>query len=103
MQVPTCAFIRPLPEFIIIPNNTDVEFEVELSKEDVDVTWFRSKKMIESSSRYIIKKEHTIRKLIVHKATYEDEYEYSCAVEKYNLKTTSKLKIGGKYKKLIDL
>lgn len=69
---------------------------MELSKEDVEVTWYRNKKKIEESSRYIITKERTIRKLIVRKATFEDEYEYSCIVEKYNLKTSSKLKIGGK-------
>lgn len=75
---------------------------MELTKENVDVTWFKNKKKIETSSRYTIKKERTIRKLIVHKATFEDEYEYSCVVEKFNLKTTSKLKIGGKYREQFD-
>lgn len=94
--MPTCAFIRSLPEYTIIPINTDAEFEVELSKEDVEVTWFRNKTKIEESSRYTIIKDRTVRKLIIRKATFEDEYEYSCTVEKYNLKTSSKLKIGGK-------
>lgn len=96
VQVPTCTFIKTLPEYSIIPIETDAEFLVELSREDVDVTWLRNNRKIEKSSRYTISKDHTFRKLVIHKATREDEDEYSCIVEKYKLKTSSKLKIGGK-------
>ncbi|KAJ8952456.1 hypothetical protein NQ314_007532 [Rhamnusium bicolor] len=96
VQVPTCTFIKPLPEYTVVPINTDAEFLVELSREDVEVTWFRNNKRIEKSSRYTIIKENTFRRLIVHKTTQEDEYEYTCTVEKYQLKTSSKLKIGDK-------
>lgn len=96
VQVPTCTFIKELPEFTVVPINTDAEFEVELSKDDVEVSWYRNNERIEKSSRYSITSEYRTRKLIVQKTTFEDEYEYTCKVEKYQLKTSSKLKIGGK-------
>ncbi|CAH1113157.1 unnamed protein product [Psylliodes chrysocephalus] len=96
VQVPTCTFIKELPEFTVVPINTDAEFEVELSKDDVEVSWYRNNERIEKSSRYSITSEYRTRKLIVQKTTFEDEYEYTCKVEKYQLKTSSKLKIGDK-------
>ncbi|CAG9840238.1 unnamed protein product, partial [Diabrotica balteata] len=96
VEVPSCTFIRSLPEYTIVPINTDAEFEVELSKEDVEVTWYRKNERIEKSSRYSIFEDRRIRRLVVHKTSTEDEYEYSCTVEKYQLKTSSKLKIGDK-------
>ncbi|CAH1179306.1 unnamed protein product [Phaedon cochleariae] len=96
VEVPTCIFIRPLPEYTIVPINTNAEFEVELSKEDVEVTWYRQNERIKKSSRYTMYEERRIRRLVVQKTTFEDEFEYSCTVEKHQLKTTSKLKIGDK-------
>ncbi|KAG5897344.1 hypothetical protein JTB14_030229 [Gonioctena quinquepunctata] len=96
VQVPSCTFIRQLPEYTIIPIKTDAIFEVELSKEDVEVEWLKNNKRIVKSSRYSIHEEHRIRRLTVHNATVEDELEYTCTVEKYQLKTSSKLKIGDK-------
>lgn len=95
VQVPTCTFVKPLPEYTIIPTDTDAEFLVELSREDVEVTWYRNNRKIEKSSRYSISEDHTFRRFVIHNTTREDEDVYSCTVEKYKLKTASKLKIGG--------
>ncbi|ERL88522.1 hypothetical protein D910_05908 [Dendroctonus ponderosae] len=94
VNIPSCEWIKPLPEETVVPINTDAEFEVELSKEDAEVTWWKKDTKIESSSRYTITKSKTYRKLVVHQVTMEDQYEYTCTVEKYSLKTSSKLKVG---------
>lgn len=96
VNIPSCEWIKPLPEETVAPVGSDVEFEVELSKEDAEVTWWSKETKIESSSRYTITKNRTFRKLVVHKVTIEDQHEYSCTVEKYNLKTSTKLKLGDK-------
>lgn len=93
VQTSSLTFVKTLPEFTVVPIKTNAEFEVELSQEDGEVTWLKQDKKIKKSSKYTITSTKTFRKMVVHDVTEEDEYEYSCTIEK--LRTSSTLKVGG--------
>lgn len=96
---PSLTFIRKLPEYTIVPISGTAEFEVELSRSDVKVHWLRQGVKIESSSKYKIIKENSIRKLVIYNVGLEDQMEYTCVAE--NIKTSSTLKVGGNIIKTI--
>uniref|UniRef100_A0A1B0CIW0 Titin n=1 Tax=Lutzomyia longipalpis TaxID=7200 RepID=A0A1B0CIW0_LUTLO len=91
VEEPIVDFITKLPDTTTVTKDTDATFTVELSKPDAEVVWYKSGKKIKPSSKHTVEVEGTVRRLIVHDCTEEDETSYSCSV--FNLKTTSKLRV----------
>jgi hypothetical protein len=56
--------------------------------------FFRKGKVLKESERHIITAEGTIRRLVIKKATLEDQTDYTCVA--VNVKTSSKLKVESK-------
>jgi hypothetical protein len=56
--------------------------------------FLRKGKVLKESERHIITAEGTIRKLVIKKATLEDQSDYTCVA--VNVKTSSKLKVESK-------
>lgn len=86
--------MKKLPEITRIPIHQDAEFEVELSREDVEVKWIRDEEIVKETKKYKIIKEKNLRKLVVKDCVHEDEVEYTCLAEE--IKTSSQLKVEGK-------
>lgn len=59
--------------------------------------FYRKGKEIKASSKYIIKSEGAKKKLIIKNLTMEDQSDYSCFA--MNIKSSTKLKVEGIYKK----
>lgn len=96
VEEPIVDFTLRLPEVTLVTKSTDAEFTVQLSPEnqDVEVTWYKNGKKIKPTPKYSIDVEATIRRLVVHDATEDDEAEYSCVAA--NAHTKSSLKVQGK-------
>jgi hypothetical protein len=56
--------------------------------------FYRKGKPLKESERHIITSEGTIRRLVIKKATLEDQTDYTCVA--VNVKTSSKLKLQSK-------
>lgn len=95
VEEPGVVFTRKLPDETLSPLDTDAVFIVELSQPDVEVTWFKKGKPIKPSSKYEISIEGNVRKLVVKNVKDEDQTEYTC--QAMNVKTSSKLKLEGKF------
>ncbi|XP_059620360.1 titin-like [Phlebotomus argentipes] len=91
VEEPLVDFIIKLPDTTTVTKDTNATFTVELTKPDVETVWYKNDKKIKQSSKYTIEVEGTIRRLIVHDCTEEDEHSYSCSV--LNRKTVSKLRV----------
>ena len=55
--------------------------QVNLSKADVAVSWFKGSTSVEKSDKYEISSEGTVHTLVIKNATEEDIAEYACAAE----------------------
>ena len=55
--------------------------QVNLSKADVAVSWFKGSSSVEKSDKYEISSEGTVHTLLIKNATEEDIAEYACAAE----------------------
>ncbi|KAG8287915.1 hypothetical protein J6590_027253 [Homalodisca vitripennis] len=90
VEEPEVEFVTRLPDVTLVPINTDAEFTVELSR-PVDVRWLKKGKEIKPSSKYIFKTEGNVQRLIIKKATTEDQTDITCTA--FNVKTSTKLKV----------
>ena len=72
-----------------------VEFECELSRRDVEVTWLRGSKVIRvSDEKYEIVKEGATHRLVVIDVDGKDDGEY--CVESRNKTSTARLSVQGR-------
>lgn len=92
---PSVNFIIKLPEVTLVTKTHDAEFTVELSSPEVELTWFKNGKPIKPNDKFEISVEKTIRKLIIHNTTDDDEAEYSCQTG--NVESKSSLKVEGNF------
>ncbi|KAL9904483.1 titin-like [Glossina fuscipes fuscipes] len=89
VEEPLVNFTLRLPDVTIATKNTDAEFVAELSKPDVEVTWYVKGKPIKANKKYDVFVEGTIRRLVIHSIEENDAVEISCTAA--NVTTSTKL------------
>uniref|UniRef100_A0A1A9UCU1 Titin n=1 Tax=Glossina austeni TaxID=7395 RepID=A0A1A9UCU1_GLOAU len=89
VEEPLVDFTLRLPDVTIATKNTDAEFTTEISKPDVEVTWYVKGKPIKPSKKYDVFVEGTIRRLVIHSIEESDAVEISCTAA--NVTTSTKL------------
>ncbi|KFM83596.1 Titin, partial [Stegodyphus mimosarum] len=93
VEAPTVEFTAKLPEKMVVPQDTDVSFTVELSRPDVPVQWLKNGEPVPEKDKFQFIKERNVYKMIVPRAQKDDAAEYSCVAG--NVKTTTKLQVQG--------
>lgn len=93
VEEPVVQFIVPLNDITLVPKSQDLELTVKLSQPDVDVTWLKNGKPIQSGPKHIIEVEETVRRLIVKDTDDDDAAEYTCVAG--NTKSSSIVKVEG--------
>lgn len=78
VEEPLVDFVLRLPDVTLATKNADAEFTVELSKPDVELTWFKKGKPIKPNKKHEVFVEGTVRRLVIHNADDEDAGEISC-------------------------
>lgn len=89
VEEPLVDFVMRLPEVTLANKNADAEFTVELSKPDVELTWYKKGKPIKPNKKHEVFVEGTVRRLVIHNADDEDDGEISCTAA--NVSTSTKL------------
>lgn len=89
VEEPLVDFVMRLPDVTIATKNTDAEFTVQLSKPDVEVTWFMKGKPIKPNNKYEVFVEGTVRRLVIHNVQDDEAGEISCTAA--NVTTSTKL------------
>lgn len=89
VEEPLVDFVIRLPDVTLVTKSTDAEFTVQLSQPDVEVTWCKKGKPIKPNPKHEVFVEGTVRRLVIHDATDEDDGEISCVAE--NVTSSSKL------------
>ncbi|XP_023933258.1 titin isoform X1 [Lingula anatina] len=74
-----------------VKEKEDITLEVELSRDDVDVTWLLDKDEIQPDERHNIEVDGTIRRLTIHDAKPEDSARYT--VKAKDKSTSARLKV----------
>lgn len=93
VEEPAAQFTIKLPEVTLATKTEDAEFTVELTNPDVEVTWFKKGKKIIPDKKHEVFVEGTVRRLIIHDASDDDQGEITCACE--NVKSKTILKVHG--------
>ena len=78
LEIPL-EFTTPLKETEIV-EGANVTLEVQVSKPDAEVTWFKDDIQIAPDEHHKIVAEGTIRRLSIDRASIDDEAEYSVKV-----------------------
>lgn len=89
VEEPLVDFVLRLPDVTLATKNTDAEFKVELSKPDVELTWFKKGTPIKPNKKHEVFVEATIRRLVIHNAEDDDAGEISCQAA--NVTSSTKL------------
>ncbi|NP_001091843.1 titin2 [Bombyx mori] len=91
VEEPSINFTLRLPEFILVPANTDAYLTVEIPDETLDVTWYKKKSVIEDTEKFTLISDVKKRTLIIRKCTEDDQCEYTCVL--LDAKSSTKLKV----------
>lgn len=88
IEYPSTEFIVRLPDEYAVDEECEALFEVEISRPDVDVFWYRnSEEILETSNiKFIV--EGTVRKLLIKRTKMTDAGEYICLAKGDQTKTT---------------
>ena len=94
------SFVRQLPKKAEAYLNREYELECQVNHHKAPVNWYKGEEKIEADGqRFEISKDLTgICRLIFNGPIKEDNGEYSCKIEKQNLKTSCHLKFIGNFK-----
>lgn len=93
VEEPMVSFITKLPKITLSTLNADVQLKVELSNPNVEVTWLKNGRTVETNDKFELNAKGPVRTLIIHSVDDDDISEYSCTAQ--NVKTTTKLKVEG--------
>ena len=91
------SFVRPLPKKAEGYLNREFELECQVNNHKAPVAWYKGDQKIEADGEnYDISKDMTgLCRLIFKKPVKEDCGEYTCKIDKQNVKTTCNLKFIG--------
>ena len=89
--------MKPLPKKAEAYLNREFELECQVNNHKAPVNWYKGEEKIEADGqRFEITKDLTgLCRLIFKGPVKEDNGDYSCKIEKQNLKTTCHLKFVG--------
>ncbi len=93
VESPAVSWLTKLPEFTVVPVNTDTTLTVKLSQSNVDVTWYKNNEPIKPCDKYEIVSAGSTKKLIIKKVKFDDQDEYTCVAA--NVKTKTTLQVEG--------
>lgn len=91
------SFVRQLPKKTEAFLNREFELECQVNSHKAPVSWYKGEEKIEADGqRFEISKDLTgLCRLIFKGPIKEDNGEYTCKIEKQNVKTTCNLKFKG--------
>lgn len=90
VEKPIVQFIKRLPEISIVTKGNEITLTVELSHPS-DVEWFKNSETIQSSDKFTIIDDETVKRLIIHNADESDAQQYTVVAS--NVKSSTKLKV----------
>lgn len=99
------SFVRQLPKKAEAYLNREYELECQVNHHKAPVNWYKGEEKIESDGqRFEISKDLTgTCRLIFKGPIKEDNGEYSCKIERQNLKTTCHLKFIGNFSRRSEI
>lgn len=87
VQTPSTEFLKRLSDEYTVDEECETLFEVEISRPDVDVYWYKNGEELRETSNIKFFKDGTIRKLSIRRTKIADCGEYICLAKGDQTKT----------------
>lgn len=78
VEYPCTEFIRRLQDEYLVDEECETHFEVEISRSDVDVFWYKNGEEMKETANIKFYKEKTVRRMVIRHTKMSDCGEYIC-------------------------